>query len=415
MSGIGATAAPPAVDHGTYFFLSYAHSPPMLEDPRLDPDKWVKVFFDDLSAAIRGQIAAPDDRQVGFFDAQLSSGADWEETLTTALGNTQVFVPLYSPAYLSNSWPLGELEAFRRRLKASSISGKYRHILPVLWIPLPSWDQTAETREALELAVDVTGYAENGLRALCMLASYRSAYREVLSRIATEVTQIAQRHPLPSSVVPKVAEARPTSRSDAQFVVVVAAPTRVEVPAERAPGVYAERSEQWRPFGQDQALPAAKYVASTAERLGLATHVTSFADAGDAMARCPSVLLVDPWIVSDSAGEHDLALVLKRLPRWVIPLMVLDKDDPLAVPAGHRLADRVARMLDRANRPAARRVTQLSEFVKIMPELVTEARRQFLKNAPVVPSDRPRGRRPQLGRPETSGGSNTFSGTEEDR
>ncbi|MFJ8579495.1 TIR-like protein FxsC [Micromonospora sp. NPDC093277] len=413
MTGIGAAAAPVAIDHGTYFFLSYAHSAPMLEDPRLDPDKWVKVFFDDLSAAIRGQVSAPDDRQVGFFDAQLSFGADWEETLTTALGNTQVFVPLYSPAYLRNSWPLGELEAFRRRLKASTIVEKYRHIVPVLWIPLPSWDQTAETREALELAGDVAGYAENGLRALCMLASYRPAYEEILGRIATEVTQIAQRYPLPPSVVPKVAEARHTSRADAQFVVVVAAPTRAEVPADRAPGVYAERSEQWRPFGQDQALPAAKYVASTAERLGLATHITSFADAGDVMARCPSVLLIDPWIVSDSAGEHDLALVLKRLPRWVIPLIVLNEGDPLTVAEGNRFADRVALMLQRANRPQAKRVTQLPEFVQIMPELVTEARRQYLKNAPVVPSDRPRVRRPQLGRPEPSG--STFPGTEGER
>ncbi|SIM50874.1 TIR-like protein FxsC [Micromonospora cremea] len=413
MSGIGAAAAPVATDQSTYFFLSYAHSAPMLEDPRLDPDKWVKVFFDDLSAAVRGQISAPDDRRVGFFDAQLSSGADWEETLTVALGNTQVFVPLYSPAYLSNSWPLGELEAFRRRLRASPIVEKYRHIVPVLWIPLPSWDQTAETREALELAGDVAGYAENGLRALCMLASYRPAYEQVLGRIATEVTRIAQRYPLPPSVVPKVAEARHTSRADAQFVVVVAAPTGAEVPVDHEAGVYAERSEQWRPFGQDQALPAAKYVASTAERLGLATHITSFADAGDVMARCPSVLLIDPWIVSDSAGEHGLALVLKRLPRWVIPLMVLNGDDPLTAGEGDRFADRVARMLQRANRPPAKRVTQLPEFVQIMPELVTEARRQYLKNAPVVPSDRPRVRRPQLGRPESSG--SAFPGTEEER
>ncbi|MEO3923113.1 TIR-like protein FxsC [Micromonosporaceae bacterium B7E4] len=412
MTGSGAAAAA-AIDDGTYFFLSYAHSAPMLEDPRLDPDKWVKVFFDDLSATIRSRISASDERQVGFFDAQLHSGADWEEALTTALGNTQVFVPLYSPAYLSNSWPLGELESFRRRLKASPIAEKYRHIIPVLWIPLPSWDQSAETREALELAGDVPGYAENGLRALCMLASYRAAYQEILGRLATEVTQIAQRYPLPPSRVPKVAEAQHTSLADAQFVVVVAAPTRAEAPADREPGVYTERSEQWRPFGRDQALPAAKYVASTAERLGLATHVTSFADAGDAMVRCPSVLLIDPWVVSDSAGEHDLALVLKRLPRWVIPLVVLNESDPHTATVGTRFADRVARMLGAANRPPAKRVGQLPEFVQIMPELVTEARRQYLKNAPVLPPDRPRVRRPQLGRPEPSG--DVPAGTEEER
>lgn len=413
MTGIGAAAAPVAIDNGTYFFLSYAHSAPMLEDPRLDPDKWVKVFFEDLSAEIRGRISAADDRQVGFFDAQLRSGADWEQTLTAALGNTQVFVPLYSPAYISNSWPLGELESFRRRLKASPIAEKYRHIVPVLWIPVPSWDQSAETREALELAGDVAGYAENGLRALCMLASYRPAYKEILGRVATEITQIAQRYPLPPSVVPKVAEAQHTSLAEAQFVVVVAAPTRAEVQADRQPGVYTERSEQWRPFGQAQALPAARYVASTAERLGLATHITSFADAGDAMVRCPSVLLIDPWIVSDSAGEHDLALVLKRLPRWVIPLMVRGEDDPHTAAQGNQFADRVARLLDAANRPPAKQVTRLPEFVQIMPELVTEARRQYLKNAPVLPPDRPRTRRPQLGRPEPS--SSTPTGTEEER
>ncbi|WP_422774308.1 TIR-like protein FxsC [Plantactinospora sp. WMMC1484] len=409
MTGIGA-AAPVATESSTYFFLSYAHSAPMLEDPRLDPDKWVKVFFDDLSAEIRRRISAPDDRRVGFLDAQLHSGADWAEALTEALGNTQVFVPLYSPGYLSNSWPLGELESFRRRLKAAPVAEKYRHIVPVLWIPLPSWAQSAETREAFELAGDVPGYAENGLRALCMLASYRTAYDEVLRRLATEVTQIAQRHPLPPSVVPRVAEAQHASLADAQFVVVVAAPTLAEAPADRDPEVYTERSEQWRPFGRAQALPAANYVASTAERLGLATYITSFADAGDAMVRCPSVLLIDPWVVRDSAGEHDLALVLKRLPRWVIPLVVLDDSDPHTAAVGARYADRVARMLGVANRPPAKRVGQLSEFVQIMPELVTEARRQYLKNAPVLPPGRPRVRRPQLGRPEPSG--NLTAGTE---
>jgi FxsC-like protein len=404
----GAAAGSASIGDATYFFLSYAHSAPMLEDPRLDPDKWVKVFFDDLSAEIRRRLRAPDGPQVGFFDGQLPMGADWKAALADALGAAQVFVPLYSPGYVSNSWPLGELESFRKRLKASQASEKYRHIAPVLWIPLPSWDQTAETREALELGSDLPAYGENGLRALCMLSSYRRQYQEILGRIAREIVEVAQQHPLPSSVVPTLDEMAEISRTDAQFVVVVAAPTRAELAPEGDPTVYTARSEQWRPFGADQALPAASYVASTAERLGLATYITGFTEVGDVLASHPAVILIDPWILGGGAGEHDLASVLKRLPQWAIPLIVVDEDDQQTARRGNQLAARVADMLAAAGRPRAKRVGRLQEFVQVMPGLVTEARRQYLKKAPVFPPDRPRTPRRRLGGAESSDSSHAW-------
>ncbi|MEV4756102.1 TIR-like protein FxsC [Micromonospora sp. NPDC049559] len=414
MNSIGATAATPArTGEATYFFLSYAHSAPMVEDPRLDPDKWVKVFFDDLSAEIRGRIGLTEELPVGFFDGRLPMGADWKAALAEALGAAQVFVPLYSPGYFSNSWPLGELESFRRRLKASPAEQKYRHIAPVLWIPLPSWDQTAETREALELASDVPAYGENGLRALCMLSSYRSQYREILGRIAAEITEVAHRYPLPPSSVPPLDGVSEISRLDAEFVVVVAAPTRADEAAPHDPTVYAERSEHWRPFGAGQALPAASYVASTAERLGLATYVTGFSEVGDVLARRPAVILVDPWIIAGTAGEHDLAAVLKRLPQWAIPLIVTDARDPRNAERGARLAKRVTDMLAASGRPRTMQVRNLQDFVQVMPGLVTEARRQYLKNAPVFPPDQPRTRRPRLGGTELSDGSQARKRTDD--
>ena len=37
---------------GSYFYLSYAHSPPLAGNLDADPDQWVRRFFRDLTAAV---------------------------------------------------------------------------------------------------------------------------------------------------------------------------------------------------------------------------------------------------------------------------------------------------------------------------------------------------------------------------
>lgn len=394
----GATAPSTPSDRNLYFFLSYAHSAPLMLGHRVeDPDKWVKVFFDDLSREIRQCLGISHEPRVGFFDGTLPEGADWKAELAEALGSAHVFVPLCSPGYFSNSWPLGELAAFRRRLRAYRPGGAEQHVAPVLWIPMPSWEQTEESREALRRISDVPAYGENGLRALCMLSPYRQQYRAVLGRLAEEIAEVAQHHPLPATVVPTLDQTPRVAPSDPQFVVMVVAPTRDELAAGHDSGGYDVRAEQWRPFGDRQALPAANYVAGTAERLGLATLVTDFTGVDEVSVSRPVILLIDPWILDLPDGEQRLATLLARLPTWTVPLVVVDGDDQRNARRRGAFADRVAAMLAAADRPVIRPVRQLGEFEQVMSSLVTDARRRYLRNAPQFSPPRPPVPRHRLG------------------
>lgn len=125
---------------GTYFFLSYAHSAPP-PGARADADVWVGQFFADLTDEVRRQARPVAGMRIGFFDQHIPLGADWKAALAEALGDAEVFVPLYSPGYFSRPWALGEQESFRARLAAAgSARLTAGHLTPVLWIPFPPWE-----------------------------------------------------------------------------------------------------------------------------------------------------------------------------------------------------------------------------------------------------------------------------------
>src|SRR6185312_5509288 len=125
--------------------------------------------------------------EIGFYDQQIPSGADLKAWLSTALGSTEVFVPLYSPGYFRKSWPMREQEAFRRRLQTASAVAPDKHIVPILWTPFPSREQTPMAARAASTRPGVSEYGENGLRMLCMSVSYQHSYRLVLSWLADEI------------------------------------------------------------------------------------------------------------------------------------------------------------------------------------------------------------------------------------
>src|SRR6476659_7455305 len=107
-----------------YFFLSYAHSAPPDPDPEdergpveePDSDPVVEKFYEDLAGAVRARARPGSREPMGFFDQAIPAGSDIKAELSRALGAAQVFVPLYSPSYVTRSWPLREQEVFRRRL-----------------------------------------------------------------------------------------------------------------------------------------------------------------------------------------------------------------------------------------------------------------------------------------------------------
>jgi FxsC-like protein len=409
MNRVGrAAAASLRTRQGTYFFLSYAHSAPMSEGPRVDTDAFVSEFFKDLLAQVEQRAKPIPGMKLGFFDQQVPLGSDWKAVLAEHLGAAEVFVPLYSPGYFGRSWPMRERESFRERLALSGSPEPRRHIVPVLWTPFPSWQETPEIRQALELGTDAPEYAENGMRALCMLALYRDQYDLILGRLARRIVDLAERSPLgpsPATGLDKVAgpdEVTGVVLADTAFVIVVSAPIRTGLPLGRSAHSYAATSTLWRPFAERQALPVAEYAASTAERLGLPTRIVSYAEAGDLLSRCPAVMLIDPWVAAGPGGVQALRTAVQGLPDWVVPLVVADSDDAQYTERGADLADDVIDKLSSAGLPRMERVGQVKEFVEIMPYLVTEARRQYLKNAPVFPPDGPPIERPRLTDPNAS-------------
>ncbi|BCB85355.1 TIR-like protein FxsC [Phytohabitans suffuscus] len=385
MSSFSDPASPRRAGQGSYFFLSYAHSPPGVQtpgQPYASVDPWVHTFFRDLVEAVEHRAIPRVGIRPGFIDHEVDPGSDWNATLTEALGAAEVFVPLYSPSYFKNPWPMKEHAAFRQRLAASSSGESGDRIIPVLWIPFPPWDSPLEVQPAMALGEDVPEYQENGLRALCMLSYYRDQYRQLVDRLADRIVAAVRDSALtPTSDL--VLERIPAPDASPKFVASVLAPTWSSPSAALRPGVYGAASRAWRPFAGDQVLPAAEYVASTAERLGLLpTRIADFAASEDLFHAYPTVLLIDPLTMETDDGEEALLSVAKALPPWVRPLVVVDEAAPDSTRAD-RLAAEAVDMLLRAGVANPARVSQLQEFVDIMPNLVTEARRQFLKHGPV--------------------------------
>ncbi len=98
-----------------YFFLSYA---PLGSAGRKPGGGSEQAGRDVLRRSVSRRQASRvgRGRDVGFFDQKIPRGADWKQFITRALSAAQVFVPLYSVGYLTNSWPGRELTCFTKRV-----------------------------------------------------------------------------------------------------------------------------------------------------------------------------------------------------------------------------------------------------------------------------------------------------------
>lgn len=399
------TGAPEA-GRGSYFFLSYAYSPPLAGSRQAEPDQWVRRFFEDLDASVRSRARRPGPAAPGgFFDQAIPVGADRSGALAEVLGATQVFVPLLSPGYFAKAWPGREWACFYRRLTAVELPDPRRRFAPVLWIPLPEEQRPPPgLPEALALGAGEPAYAENGLRALLRIRPYRDAYQGVVDRLARRIVDLAERAPIPPSAVPDIRTVQSPFREEtaaAVFAVTVAAPTADMAPEGCDPRRYGGDGEDWRPFPDLQELRLTDYAVEAAERLDFAAGVIGIEKAGDQRESGPGMLLIDPWFAATESGERVLRSFLRNLPPWVLPAVIMD---PSADPRATELAGRVAAILNAAGalhtetaRRAARGVDSLQSFVALMPLLVTEAERQYLRHRPIRRPTVPPGTRPRLG------------------
>jgi FxsC-like protein len=376
-----------------YFFLSYAHSNPLAGFPKADPDRWVREFFGDLVAAVRRHASGRADLISGFFDQEIPAGSDWKGALSRALSAAEVFVPLYSVGYLTTSWPGREWACFRQRMELAGVEDPGRRFVPVLWTPLTESQNPPGLSEALALVADQLDYAENGLRALLKIRPYHHSYQTVVNLLAQRIVVLAEESPVPPSEVPDIDEVKSAFLPRPQlsvFVIETAAPTVGALTAGRDPRSYGESSTLWRPFSGQQ-LPLAEDAARVAERFDFKAEISELKTVPDPLTRRPGIILIDPWFVADENGRSVLESAVRELPRWVLPLLIVDHPDD---PRTNELAGRVWKILRDAgalptdsSRRAAQGVRKLADFDPMVRDLVVEAERQYLRYRTVrVPS-----------------------------
>lgn len=394
--------------HGTdprssYFYLSYARSDPLAVPPRAKPDALVERFFTDLTKAVKRHASRRPDQVGGFFDRQIPLASDWKKSLRSALGDAQVFVALYSVRYVDTSYPGREWACFHKGVERTGTPDPNRRIVPVLWAPLDAEPEDLPgLDEALSLGADDPAYTENGLRALMNIKSYRPSYRTVLNVLAKRIVALAEKSPIESSEVPDIDKMKSAfaPRSPlAVFSIETAALTANAEVKGHSLTPYGASSILWRPFPGQQ-LPLAEYARQVAVRFDFDTKIGDIAPISSPQARKPGIILIDPWLLATKDGRPAFASAIEDLPRWVLPLVILDRPDDRREQA---LVQQVREMLGKAGalltnsaRRGAQGVSSLDDFVSLMPKLVAEAERQYLRKDKWPDSGQAPGKVPSL-------------------
>ena len=166
---------------------------------------------------------------------------------------------------------------------------------------------------------------------------------------------------------------------------------------------YGERSTDWRPFPH-QDLSLAECVSQIVEQFDFKAEISEISTARDPRTRKPGIILIDPWFIADENGRLVLESAVENLPRWVMPLLVLDRPDDART---QELADQVRDILDAAcvlptypSRRGAKGVKSLDSFLSIIGVLVAAAERQYLQRGSEPVASPPSASAPRLGHAE---------------
>lgn len=183
-----------------WFFLSHSH---------WDQDEWLERFYEELVAEVRRQKQLSD-KVVGFFRKDKKEPTeDWDRASAEALKTAKVFLWLYSQKYFCSKYCGKEWKVFRSRHEGPGLP-------PPLMIPV-YWDPPEKLPTALPRAIEEidyqkeqfgASYAKHGLRCLMKLENkYRGEYRNFLEKLAKQIIESAEKHPLPElSTVPPFQE-----------------------------------------------------------------------------------------------------------------------------------------------------------------------------------------------------------------
>jgi FxsC-like protein len=293
-----------------HFFLSYSPG---------DDDLYVARFFLDLSAAVRRELGAGSDRDVGFLD-QGNANDHWPSEIRNELATCQTLVVLCSPKLFLDERCGRVWSVFSDRLRAyESATGRGAPAL----IPVP-W--SSRDLPVVDGGVDPATLPspDEDLRVLIRLHSYRRAYQEFVGRLARQVVETTRAHRIPQAT-PGVDlreaqnafegwQQRQRGHRGPQYVhFVIAAGTREEMRVVRHDvGFYGQRPEDWAPFHPALAQSlAARAREIAAERL-FGSEVVPIGAVGDQVALAQErneivVLLLDSWVLRLESFRRMLA------------------------------------------------------------------------------------------------------------
>ncbi|MGF1425204.1 TIR-like protein FxsC [Kitasatospora sp. LaBMicrA B282] len=321
-----------------HFFLSYAHMPAV---GSRNPNLRVSQFYEDLCEAVLQLTPLPTADPVGFMDQTMHQGDNWAAKISEALATCRVFVPLYHPR-LFRSTPCGqEWYTFAQRAN-SSPGGPAQNsaIVPVLWVgmqdsALPPVAQAVQYNHP----TFPQAYAEDGLYALMAQRHHQGLYEKVVYKLARRIVEVAL-----ETVVP-VAEpvdftTNPSAfpgRSPAdELTIAVLAYKRSEVPPHRDRSYYGAGRTDWQPYDQDGEGALAEKAMQLARQCDLNPTVHEFDLAAGRLMELerpqgPGVVLLDRWVLEDTARRELVREFARRNPAWVTMVEPWSRDDPQCV------------------------------------------------------------------------------------
>jgi FxsC-like protein len=160
-------------------------------------------------------------------------------------------------------------------------------------------------------------------------------------------------------------------------------------------------SADWRPF-PGQELPLAEYARQIVERFDLKAEVIELTTDRDPDTSRPGIILIDPRFVTIPGGRAALEAAVARLPKWVLPLLIVGQPDDTQT---EDLAEQVKDILHlagalraRSARRGARGVSSLRAFSLLVRDMVFDAEGQYIPHR-----SRQRYGTPVASRPPSSG------------
>ena len=396
---------------GPLFFLSYAHGLPD-DQTGSDPDVWIAELYQDLCTHVRELADVPRGTQPGFMDRDLQQGQEWPDQLGNALATCRVFVPLYSKRYFRSEHCGKEWYAFNmRRLNHKAMTGSpVETIIPALWIPL-SDGKLPETATSVQYNSPAFNplYGEHGFYGIMKVRRWRDIYEEVAFLLAKRIVAAAEfSPPVPPTLRPSLIpyDSLPSAFGgngarlgvgDKRLRITVAAPRGDELPPGRDRGYYGSDFSEWNPYRGGgpytggSVRPLAAHAADVARNLSYTPQLGDLFqhDAGLVGREPPSgpeVLLIDPWAVM-LPEYRDILQKLDSMDRpWVRVIVVWSQyddqmraqSDQLAAALGNALPNKL-REGRAASSSAVRGIRSVEEFGRVLPRVLTEAGRAYLR------------------------------------